>query len=41
MVFIVDANSANADAEALKRGQRPVSRPFRFVDVGRREFEDR
>ena len=42
MVFIFDANSANDEADALKKGVSPIARPFRFVEVlgAQLEFED-
>jgi hypothetical protein len=33
MVFIFDANSANDEAQAIKKGREPKPRPFRFVEV--------
>ena len=33
MVFVFDANSANDEAQAIKRGEQPVARPFKFVEV--------
>ena len=33
MVFVFDANSANDEAQAIKRGEEPVARPFKFVEV--------
>lgn len=42
MVFVFDANSANDEAEAVKKDREPVPRPFRFVEVlgAQLEFED-
>lgn len=42
MVFVFDANSANDETEALRRGKRPLPRPFRFVEVlgAQLEFDD-
>lgn len=33
MVFVFDSNSANDEAQAIKKGEEPVARPFRFVEV--------
>jgi hypothetical protein len=33
MVFVFDANSANDEADAVKKGTQPVPKPFRFVEV--------
>jgi hypothetical protein len=33
MVFVFDANSANDEAQAVKLGNRPIPKPFRFVEV--------
>lgn len=42
MVFVFDADSANDEADAVKKGREPVARPFRFVEVlgGQLEIED-
>jgi len=42
MVFIFNANSANDEADAVKRGTEPVPKPFRFVEVlgAQLEFAD-
>lgn len=40
MVFIFDANSSNDVAQALKRGEEPVARPFRFVEVLGAQLEE-
>ena len=40
MVFVFDANSANDEAQAIKKRKEPVARPFRFVEVLGAQLEE-
>jgi len=40
MVFIFEANSANDEAQALKKGKDPVAKPFRFIEVLGAQLEE-
>jgi hypothetical protein len=40
MVFIFEANSANDEAQALRKGKEPEPKPFRFVEVLGAQLEE-